>query len=89
MAKTKASVSLDPVKVAQARELLGGPTLSEVIDIALARLILGELERQHVAGYVRQPPERDEDAWADVERDPSGIADDVDWADLYGVLRAQ
>jgi len=89
MSKTKASVSLDPVKVAQARELLGGSTLSEVIDIALARLILGELERRHVAGYLRQPPERDEDAWADVERDPSGIADDVDWADLYGVLRPQ
>lgn len=83
MPKTKASVSLDPVKVAQARELLGGPSLSEVIDVALERLIVGELERRHVAGYLRQPPEQDEDAWADVERDPSGIADDIDWADLY------
>jgi len=87
MSKTKASVSLDPVKVAQARELLGGPTLSEVIDIALERLIVGELERRHVAGYLRQPPDRDELAWAEVERDPSAIADDVDWANLYGVAR--
>ncbi len=87
MSKTKASVSLDPAKVAQARELLGSPTLSEVIDIALARLILGELERQHVAGYLRQPPDHDEDAWAEVERNPSGITDDVDWANLYGVSR--
>lgn len=87
MAKTKASVSLDPAKVAQARELLGGPTLSEVIDIALERLILGELERRHVAGYLQQPPNYDEDAWAEVERDQSGIVDDVDWADLYGVSR--
>ena len=85
MPKTKASVSLDPVKVAQARELLGGQTLSEVIDIALERLIVGELERRHVAGYVRQQPDQDDDAWAEVERNPSGIADDVDWAGLYGV----
>lgn len=89
MAKTKASVSLDPAKVAQARQLLDGSTLSEVIDIALARLILGELERRHVAGYLAQPPEHDEDAWAEVERDPSGIADGVDWASLYGVSRPQ
>jgi hypothetical protein len=88
MSKTKASVSLDPAKVAQARELLAGSTLSEIIDIALARLILGELERRHVAGYMRQPPDHGEDAWAEVDRDPSGIADDVDWADLYGISGA-
>ena len=87
MAKTKASVSLDPVKVAQARDLLGGRTLSEVIDIALAQFIEGELERQHVAGYLRQPPDHDDHAWAEIERDAGGIADDVDWADLYGVTR--
>jgi hypothetical protein len=87
MSKTKASVSLDPAKVAQARELLGNRTLSEVVDIALARLILGELERRHVAGYLQQPPRRDEDAWADIERDHSGIDDEVDWAALYGVSR--
>jgi hypothetical protein len=89
MPKTKASVSLDPAKVAQASELLGGPPLSELIEIALSRLILGELERRQVAGYLRQPPDHDEDAWAEVERDPSGIADDVDWAGLYGVSRPQ
>lgn len=85
MSKTKASVSLDPTKVAQARELLGTPTLSELIDIALDRLIVDELERRHVAGYLRQPPDHDEDAWAEARRDASGIADDVDWASLYGV----
>jgi len=85
MAKTKASVTVDPVKVAQARQLLGATTLSEVIDVALDRLIVGELERRHVAGYLRRPPEGDEEAWAEVERDPSEIADEVDWAGLYGV----
>jgi len=77
-------VTLDPAKVAQARQLLGAATLSEVIDVALDRLIVGELERRHVAGYLRHPPEGDE-AWAETERDPSEIADDVDWAALYGV----
>lgn len=89
MSKSKASVSLDPAKVAQARELFGGRTLSEVIDIALARLILGELEQRHVAGYLRLPPDRDENSWAELERNPTEIADDVDWADLYGVSRPQ
>ncbi len=85
MSKTKASVSLDPTKVAQARDLLGTATLSELIEVALDRLIVGELERRHADGYVRHPPEPDEDAWAEVDRDPSEVADDVDWARLYGV----
>ena len=85
MAKTKVSVTLDPEKMAQARLLFGTPSLSELIDVALSRLIVDELERRHVAGYVRHPPEAAEDAWGDAERDPSGIADDVDWARLYGL----
>jgi len=87
MPRTKASVTLDPTKVAQARELLGAPTLSQLIDIALDRLIVDELELRHAAGYLRHPPDHDEDAWAETERDPRGIADDVDWAGLYGVSR--
>lgn len=46
-----------------------------------------ELERRHAAGYLRQPPDHHEDAWAEMERGPSGVADDVDWAGLYGVSR--
>jgi len=85
VAKTKASVTLDPTKVAQARELLGTVTLSELLEVALDRLIVGELERRHTAGYLRRPPEPDEEVWAAVARDPSEVADDVDWARLYGV----
>jgi len=85
MAKTKVSVTLDPEKLAQARGLLGAATLSEVLDVALGRLITDELERRHIAGYLRRPLGEDEDAWAAVERDPTDIADDVDWAELYGV----
>lgn len=87
MAKVKASVSLAPGTVAQARELFGDRPLSELLDEALRLLITAELDRRHVAGYARQPPESAEDAWADLERNPSGIADDVDWARLYGVAQ--
>ncbi len=87
MVKKKASVTVDPLKVAQARALLGSATLSKLIDIALDRVIAEELDRSHVAGYALQPPGPNEVAWGEAERDPTEIADDVDWADLYGVSR--
>lgn len=86
MAKAKVSVTLDPAKLAQARALVGASTVSDLISVALDRLIVDELERRHAAGYHRHPPERHEDAWADLRRDPTEIADDVDWARLYGVV---
>lgn len=61
--------------------------VEQLIDIALDRLIVDELERRHAAGYLRQPPDHHEEAWAEMERDPSGVADGVDWAGLYGVRR--
>lgn len=88
MAKTKVSVTLDPAKLAQARALLETSTVSELIAVALDRLIVDELDRRHVAGYLRHPPDEDEDSWANAPRDPSEIADDVDWAALYGVERS-
>lgn len=83
--ETKVSVTLDPAKLAQARALVGVPTVSELIAVALDRLIAAELDGRHVAGYLEQPPDEEEDSWADAPRDPSEIADDVDWAALYGV----
>ena len=85
MAKTKVSVTLDPAKLAQARALLGTSTVSELVAVALDRLIADELDRRHVAGYLADPPSGDEDSMAETVRDPRGIADDIDWAALYGV----
>ena len=87
MAKTKVSVTVDPAKVAQARALVEVATLSQLVDIAIDRLIVDELERRHTAGYVARPPAADETAWAEAPRDPSQISDDVDWARLYGVTQ--
>ncbi len=39
MARQKATVTLDRDKVEQARALIGGRSMSEVIDVALGRLI--------------------------------------------------
>ena len=85
MAKAKVSVTIDPAKLAQARALLGAPSVSELITVALDRLIIDELDRRHAVGYRRRPPQPHEDAWAGMHRDPNEIADDVDWAGLYGV----
>ena len=89
MARTKVSVTVDPVKVAQARRLVPGTSLSQLLDIALDRLILDELERVHVAGYLTQPPGAQDEAWAEAERDPADISDDVDWGRLYGLDRTR
>ena len=85
MPKVKISVSVDAVKVAQARQLLGTTTLSRLIDVALDRLIVAELEQRHIAGYLAHPQQADDDAWADAPRDQHELADDVDWARLYGI----
>jgi hypothetical protein len=63
MAKTKLSVSLDPDTIQRAKALVQVASVSDLLDIALGRLIQTEEERQHA------------------------IADDVDWAELYGVKR--
>jgi hypothetical protein len=87
MAKTKISVTVDPATLAQARALVGAANVSELIAVALDRLIADELDRRHVAGYLERPPGEEENSLASLARDPAGVADDVDWAALYGVQR--
>lgn len=85
MAKDKTSVTLDALKVRRARELVRANSVSELLDLALTRLIEGELERRHVDGYLRRPPATEDLVWAELPRDAAGVADDADWAALYGV----
>lgn len=87
MAKDKTSVTLDPLKVRRARELVPAASVSELLDLALTRLIEDELERRHVEGYLRRPGVENERTWAEMPRDPGGIDDDTDWAALYNVGR--
>lgn len=79
----KVSVSLDPTKLANARALVSTGSVSELLDVALERLIDDERERQHIEGYTRVPVEPEMIRWAKLKRKP--LDDDVDWATLYGV----
>ncbi len=82
MTKTKISVSLDGNKLSQAQALVTAASVSELLDVALVRLIEDELERRHVDGYERTPVNADLVGWAQLRRVP--LSDDVDWAGLYG-----
>src|ERR1035437_7905677 len=82
MAKEKATITLDRAKAAAARDLLGIGTTSEVIDVALDRLIRAERLRADVVAYQRVPPTEDEIDLASFG-DISGIGDDTDWEALY------
>lgn len=87
MPKEKLSITVDRGKIDRARELVEARSVSDLIDVALTRLIQDELERQHVDGYVRRPPGLEERAWADRTQASPDLADDVDWAELYGIDR--
>lgn len=87
MAKRTISVTLDGAQIDEAQALLQTSNISRVVDLALRRLIQTELDRRHVDGYLRVPESSADTAWAEVERDPSGVRDDTDWAGLYGVSR--
>jgi hypothetical protein len=82
MAKEKATITLDRAKAAAARDLLGVGSTSEVIDVALDRLIRAERLRADVAAYQRVPTTEDEIDLASFG-DISGIGDDTDWEALY------
>lgn len=86
MSKTKISVSLDPGTLAQAQALTTSASVSELLEVALKRLINEELERQHVAGYEKLPVGDEFTGWANLSRVPE-VDNEVDWAALYGVTK--
>lgn len=78
-------MTLDRDKVEQARALIGGRSMSEVIDVALGRLIRAERLRRDVETYARQPLTEDELALVDLQPSLDLGDDDVDYDALYGV----
>jgi hypothetical protein len=82
MAKEKVTITLDRAKADAARGLIGAASTSEVVDIALERLVRAERLRHDVEAYRRIPQTGDERALAD-QADDRGLADDVDWEALY------
>jgi hypothetical protein len=82
MAKEKVTITLDRAKAEVARGLVGAASTSEVVDIALERLVRAERLRRDVEAYRRVPQTAEEGAFAD-EADTAGLHDDVDWEALY------
>jgi hypothetical protein len=82
MAKDKVTITLDRAKAELARGLVGAASTSEVIDVALERLIVAERLRRDIVAYRRVPQTSEEDALA-AHAAAEGLADDVDWAALY------
>ena len=82
MAKQKVTITLDRAKADEARDLVGGTSTSDVIDVALDRLIRAERLRRDIDAYRRIPP-GDTDLLIALQADTSGLADDTDWAALY------
>jgi hypothetical protein len=82
MAKDKVTITLDRSKAADARALVGAASTSEVIDIALERLIRAERKTRDVAAYRRTPPTQAEVDLA-LTGDVESLADETDWESLY------
>lgn len=81
MARDKVTITMSRDKAAIARSLTGAGSTSEVIDIALDRLIRAERVRQDVAAYRRIPQTAPELALADAS--DSDLGDETDWEALY------
>lgn len=82
MARQKVTITLARAKAAEASSLVGSASTSEVIDVALDRLIRAERLRRDVAAYRQRPPS-DTDVALALLGDSSGLADDTDWDALY------
>jgi hypothetical protein len=83
MAKDKVTITLDRSKANDARSLVGASSISEVIEIALERLIRAERKRRDVAAYGRLPLTKQEDDLALLREAGSALTDETDWESLY------
>jgi hypothetical protein len=84
MAKSKATITLDRDKAAKAASLIGSASISEVIDVALERLIRTEQLRHDIMAYALKPLDEAELAIADLEVKFDLADADVDYEALYG-----
>jgi hypothetical protein len=84
MAKEKVTVTIDRAKVATARRLIDGSSTSQVLDVALSRLIATEQTRRDVEAYLARPFTGDELTVADLPVEFDLDDDAVDYDDLYG-----
>jgi len=84
MAREKATITLDRAKAAEAQRLTGARSTSEVVDIALTRLLAVERLRRDVEAYTGQPLTDGELAVGDLPVSFDLDDADVDYDALYG-----
>jgi hypothetical protein len=82
MAKEKATITLDRSKADEARTLVEARSISEVIDIALDRLIRAVRLQRDIAAY-RALPATEVEVELALLADTAALADDTDWEALY------
>jgi hypothetical protein len=82
MAKEKVTITLDRTKADRARDLVAARSVSDVIDVALDRLIDAERLRRDIAAYRRLPPGQTEKAISLLGY-TGGLGDQTDWEALY------
>jgi hypothetical protein len=83
MPKEKTTITLDRVTADEAVRLTGARSTSEVVAIALERLVRAERLRRDIAAYTEKPPTDDEIDLATTPVDWRDLADDTDWDALH------
>ncbi len=79
MAREKATITVDRQKLSEARAMLGVPSASAAIDVALSELIRRHRLRNDLKAYAGTPPNAEEAALGVASPDWDDLADDTDW----------
>jgi post-segregation antitoxin (ccd killing protein) len=79
MARDEATITVDRDKLSEARALLGVPTASAAIDVALSEFIRRHRLRKDLEAHARTPSTTEEAGLALSSPDWDDLADDVDW----------
>lgn len=78
---------LDHAKARAAKSLIGAPSISETIDVALDRLVRAEQLRHDIAAYTGRPLDSDELAVGDLPVVLDLDDDEIDYDALYSKRR--
>jgi hypothetical protein len=79
MAKEKATITVDREKLSVARAMLGVPSASAAIDVALSELIHRHRLRNDLKAYAATPPTAEESAISAASPNWDDLLDDTDW----------
>lgn len=83
MPRLKTTVSIDEATLHAACELLGRTSTSEVVDIALARLVETQRLLNDIRGYLAAPPTTEELMLAHIPVSFDLDDDDIDYDQFY------